>query len=161
MRRAHQTLARHQIPLASNQVKYSLLDRRIESNGVLEAAKELGVTVMAYSPLEQGVLSGKFHDDPKLIKSTPGPRKMLSAFRASGLERSRPLIEELKKIAAAHSATPSQVALAWLVQFHGETVVAIPGATKVKHVEENIGANELALSKEELARLDELSSGYK
>jgi len=159
-RKACAALAVRGLPLASNQVKYSLLDRRIEKNGVLAAAKELGVTIIAFSPLEQGLLSGKFHDDPKLVEQIKGPRKWLPAFRRSGLEKSRPLIEELKKIAAAHGSTPSQVALAWLVTFHGDTVVAIPGATKTRHVEENVGAMKLTLSPQELQRLDELSQRF-
>jgi aryl-alcohol dehydrogenase-like predicted oxidoreductase len=139
---------------------YSLLDRRIESNGVLAAAKELGITIIAYSPLAQGLLSGKFHEDPSLIQGRTGPRRFQSAFRARGLERSRPLIEELRKIATAHGVTPSQVALRWLTQFHGDTVVVIPGATKRRHAEENVGAMELTLSQDELRRIDELSRQY-
>ncbi|MGZ3688229.1 MAG: aldo/keto reductase [Bdellovibrionota bacterium] len=157
MRRAHAALAGRGLPLVSNQMKYSLLDRRIEKNGVLAAAKELGTTIIAYSPLEQGLLSGKFHDDPGLIKQRVGPRKWMPGFSAKGLARSRPLIEELKKIATAHGVTASQVALAWLVSFHGDTVVAIPGATKLRHVEENVGAMNLKLSSLELKRVDELS----
>ena len=156
-RRAHAALQKHGQALAANQVKYSLLDRHIESDGTLAACKELGVTVIAYSPLEQGLLSGKFHRDPSLLKGV-GIRKFTPAFRS--LERSRPLIDELTKIAQAHGATESQVALAWLVQFSGDCVVAIPGATKVKHVDENVGAMRLTLSATELQRLDELSRGY-
>ncbi|MFL5263120.1 MAG: aldo/keto reductase [Anaeromyxobacteraceae bacterium] len=157
MRRAHGALAKRGIPLASNQMQYSLLDRRIERNGVLAAAKELGVTIIAYSPLAQGILSGKFHDDPSLIRRAPGPRRFMPAFRARGLARTRPLVTELKAIAAAHGATPSQVALAWLVTFHGDTVVAIPGATRPHHARESAAAMGLALSPRELERLDELS----
>ncbi len=157
LRRAHAALAKRGLVLASNQVKYSLLDRRIETNGVLAAAKELGVTVIAYSPLEQGLLSGKFHRDPSLIKRAPGPRRWMPGFRPSGLARSRPLIDALEEIARAHGATSSQVALAWLLTFHGETVVAIPGATKTSHVDENVGAMRLVLGKAELERLDALS----
>lgn len=156
-RRAHAALQKHGLALAANQVKYSLLDRRIEKNGTLAAAKELGVTIIAYSPLEQGLLSGKFHRDPSLLKGV-GMRKWTPGFR--NLEKSRSLIDELAKIAKAHGATESQVALAWLVTFHGDTVVAIPGATKVKHVEENVGAMKLVLSKTELDRLDELSRAF-
>jgi aryl-alcohol dehydrogenase-like predicted oxidoreductase len=140
-------------------MRYSLLDRRIERNGVLAAAKELGITVIAYSPLAQGILSGKFHDDPALVASS-GVRRYTKEFRAGGLEKSKPLIEELKSIAKAHGATPSQVALAWTVQFHGETVVAIPGATKERHVADNVGAMQLDLSQSELGKLDELSRRY-
>lgn len=154
MRRACAALATKGLALASNQMKYSLLDRRIERNGVLAAAKELGITIIAYSPLEQGLLTGKFHDDPSSIS---GPRKVLPAFRSQGLEKSRPLVEELGRIARAHGSTPSQVALAWLVRFHGDTVVAIPGASKPKHADENVGAMVLELSAKELERLDLLS----
>lgn len=160
LRRAHAALARRGLPLATNQVKYSLLDRRIESNGTLAAAKELGVTIIAYSPLEQGLLSGKFHRDPSLLAGT-GYRRWRPAFRASGLARSRPLIDELEQVAQAHGATSSQVALAWLLTFHGDAVVAIPGATKTRHVEENVGAMGLTLSRKELERLDELSRPFR
>lgn len=157
MRAFHAALARRGIPLVSNQMPYSLLDRRIESNGVLDAAKELGITLIAYSPLAQGLLSGKFHDEPELIRKSPGPRKFLPSFRPRGLAKTRPLVDELRKIATAHGATASQVALNWLIHFHGDTVVAIPGATKRRHAEENVGAMGFTLSKDELRRIDELS----
>ncbi len=160
MRRAHAALAARGLPLASNQVRYSLLDRRIESNGAMAAAKELSVTIIAYSPLAQGVLTGAYHDDPAYIRRRPGPRKLMGSFRSKGLERSRPLIEELKRIAAAHGATPSQVALAWLCRFHGDTVVVIPGASRPSQAVENLGAMDLALSKRELERIDELSRPF-
>jgi aryl-alcohol dehydrogenase-like predicted oxidoreductase len=128
MRRAHAALAKRGLVLASNQVRYSLLDRRVESNGTLAAARDLGVTIIAYSPLEQGLLTGKYHQDPQYVRSRPGPRKWMGRFRAQGLERSRPLIEELRKIASAHGATSGQVALAWLFQFN-RNVVVIPGAS--------------------------------
>ncbi|ATB33276.1 aldo/keto reductase [Melittangium boletus] len=160
MRAMHAALARRGVPLVSNQMPYSLLDRKIESKGVLAAAKELGITIIAYSPLAQGLLSGKFHDDPSLIKSRVGPRKYLPSFRASGLEKSRPLIEELKKAATAHGVTPSQVALNWLATFHGDTVVVIPGATKRRHAEENVGSMGFTLSSEQSHRIDELSQRF-
>lgn len=160
MRRAHAALAKHGIPLASNQIRYSLLDRKVEANGILAAAKELGVTLIAYSPLEQGLLSGKFHDDPTLVSKLQGLRRFMPWYRSSGLRKSQPLIDELKAIAQAHSVTPSQVALAWLLQFHGDTVVAIPGATKEKHAEENVGAMSLKLTPDELRRIDEKSRRY-
>jgi aryl-alcohol dehydrogenase-like predicted oxidoreductase len=160
MRRAHAALAARRIPLASHQVKYSLLDRRIESDGTLAAAKELGVTIIAYSPLAQGLLTGRYHEDPGYVRTRPGPRKWMRPFSAKGLERSRPLIEELRRIAAAHGATMGQVALAWLCQFHGDTVVVIPGASRATQAEENAGALELRLSRGELDRIDELSRQF-
>lgn len=87
------------VRLAANQVKCSLLDRRIESNGVLETARWPWVRRSSrthHSPLHQGLLSGKFHDDPSLIRSRPGPRRFGSGFRRRGLERSRPVIEALR-----------------------------------------------------------------
>jgi aryl-alcohol dehydrogenase-like predicted oxidoreductase len=160
MRRAHAALANYGLPLASNQVKYSLLDRRAESNGTLAVAKELGVTIIAYSPLEQGLLTGKYHQNAKYIRTRPGPRKWMSRFRAQGLERSRPLIEELGRIALAHSATSGQIALAWLYQFH-QNVVVIPGASRIEQAVENQGALELTLSLHELDRLDQLSRQFR
>ncbi len=161
MRRAHAALASRGLPLASNQVRYSLLDRSVERSGVLEAARALGVTLIAYSPLAQGLLSGKFHDDPSLVRRAPGPRKWMRAFGEKGLARSRPLVDELRAIAAAHGATPSQVALSWVTSFHGDAIVAIPGATRLGHVEENVGAMRLALSDLEARRLDERSRAFR
>lgn len=160
MRAAHQALQKHGLSLASNQMPYSLLDRRIEKNGVMAAAKELGISIIAYSPLAQGILSGKFHDDPNLIRASAGPRKFMPAFRKSGMEKSRPVVEALKQIAQAHGSSPAQVALAWVLQFHGDAVVAIPGATKRSHVDVNVGAMSLKLSAAELARLDEVSRRF-
>jgi aryl-alcohol dehydrogenase-like predicted oxidoreductase len=156
MRRAHAELARHGLALASNQVKYSLLDRHAELNGTLAAARELDVTIIAYSPLEQGLLTGKYHRNPDYVRARPGPRKWMRRFRAHGLERSRPLIEELGRIATAHGATSGQIALAWLFQFH-PNVVVIPGASRVEQAVENLGAMELTLSPHELDKLDQLS----
>lgn len=160
MRAAHAALAERGVPLATNQMRYSLVDRSIESNGVLAAARELGVTIIAYSPLGQGVLSGKFHRDPQLIASRPGPRKMLPAFRARGLEKSRPLVEALEAIGAAHGATPAQVALAWVLQVHGDAVVAIPGATRPSQVTDHLAAMGLRLTEAEMRKLDELSRPF-
>jgi aryl-alcohol dehydrogenase-like predicted oxidoreductase len=138
-------------------VRYSLLDRGIERNGVLDTAKELGITIIAYSPLAQGILSGKYHAEPDSIKQRAGPRKHMSRFKRKGLEQSAPLVEELKRIASAHDATPSQVALHWLLRFHGSTVVAIPGAYTAEQARENAGAMKLELSQEELHRIHEIS----
>lgn len=160
MRRAHKELAAFGLPLASNQVKYSLLHRRIESNGLLEAAKELGITIIAYSPLAQGLLSGKFHDDPSLVRNRIGWRKYTPSYWPSGMRKSATVVQELKRLAGKYAATPSQVALNWLVSFHGETVVAIPGATKVAQAKDNVGALNVKLTREELDRLDEVSRPF-
>ena len=135
MAKAGAALEAEGLPLASNQVHINLLDRSIESNGVLEAARRHGVTLIAYSPLGQGVLTGRFHDDPTRVKALKwGRRSRLTPtsrfLTEEGLKRSAPLIAELRDVAAAHDATPGQVALAWLVTYYGDTVVAIPGASR-------------------------------
>lgn len=158
MRRAHAALASHGIPLASNQVKVSLLNRHIEANGTLKVAKRLGMTIIAWSPLEMGILTGKFHKDPGLLKSRPAGRRL---FLRIQLARSRRLVKGLEEIASANGVTPAVVALSWLVNFYGDTVVAIPGATKLSQAEQNMQANELKLSEREMAHLDELSSKFK
>jgi aryl-alcohol dehydrogenase-like predicted oxidoreductase len=160
-RRAHAALAKYGIVLASNQVKYSLLDRGVESNGTVAAARELGVTLIAYSPLEQGLLTGKYHQDREYVRKRPGPRKWMGRFRAQGLERSRPLIEELSKIASAHGASAAQVALAWLYQFNKDLAVVIPGASRLDQAVENRGALEVILSPKELDRLDQMSRQFR
>jgi aryl-alcohol dehydrogenase-like predicted oxidoreductase len=154
MRRAHAALAKRGLPLAVNQVRYSLLSREIERNGILETAKELGVTIIAYTPLARGLLSGKYHKNPELLKRISGWRK---ASIQRHLERSRELINAMDEIATASGATIAQVALNWLINFNGEIVVTIPGATKVRQAEENAGAMNLRLSDDEIARLDDLS----
>ncbi|OEH92773.1 aldo/keto reductase [Bacillus solimangrovi] len=157
MREAHQVLANHGYPLVSNQVKYSLVDRRIEKDGTLDAAKELGITLIAYSPLEQGLLTGKFHKNPDLIKKMSGPRKHFSTFKPATLERTKPLIDLLDRLADEYNVTTSQIALNWLIHFHEDTVVAIPGATKKHHAEENIGTLTFKLSQEHLDEIDMVS----
>jgi aryl-alcohol dehydrogenase-like predicted oxidoreductase len=160
MRSAWKTLQKSGISLVSNQVQYSLLQRKIESNGILETAKELGITIIAYSPLAQGMVTGKFHDNPDLLKNI-GLRRFSSQFKPKGMEKSRPVAEMVKKLAVKYNATPSQVALNWLIHFSGNTVVAIPGATKATHAAENTGAMKFVLSKEDMHLLDEVSKNYK
>jgi aryl-alcohol dehydrogenase-like predicted oxidoreductase len=158
MRRAHAALAKQGLPLVSNQMRYSLLDRRIESNGVMAAAKTLGITIIAYSPLEQGLLTGRFHDDPTSLKQVSLPRRM--QLRRAGLERSRPVVTLLREIARAHGVTAAQIALAWLLQFHGDTVVAIPGASSVRQAQSNADAMNVKLTQTELRQLDEASRRF-
>jgi len=157
MRESHESLQARGHVLASNQVRYSLLDRRIEQNGVLETAQELGITVIAYSPLDQGILTGKYHRDPEARRRLTGPRKLLKSFRPEGLERSRPLVDVLERVAEAHGASAAQVALAWTVRRHGSSVVAIPGASSVRQAESNAAAGRLALSDDEIREIDEVS----
>ena len=158
MRRAHAALAKRGLPLAVNQMRYSLLHREIETNGVLETAKELGVTIVAYTPVARGLLSGKYHKNPELLEKMTGLRKNMMK---RDLERTRPLITVMDGIASHHNATIAQVALNWLIHFNGEVVVTIPGATKVIQAQEAAGAMKFVLTLDELARLAEASHQLK
>ena len=161
MKRAYVALDRRGHKLVSNQVVYNILNRKIESNGIMDTARELGVTIIAYSPLAQGLVSGKFHEDRELIKKRTGSRKYMNTFKQEGLLKSQPVINQLKNIAEEYHATPSQVALNWLINYHGDMVVAIPGATKISQAEENTSAMNITLSAEHLSMLDRVSIGYK
>ncbi len=157
---AARVLRQHGLPLASNQVRYSLLDRRIESNGVLDAAREEGATIIAYSPLAQGILSGKFHRDPETLHRLGRPRSLQRAFRPSGLRKSAPVVKALESIAAARQVTTAQVALRWLLDAHGDAVVAIPGARSVSQARDNAGTMGFTLSTSEIEALDRVSRRY-
>ncbi len=137
-------------PVLSNQVRFSLVDRAPERQLVPWAQKE-GRIVIAYSPLGQGVLSGKYQ-----TASPANFRRFRSGFSTEARARREPLIAALREIADAHRATPAQVALAWLVQ--KPNVVAIPGASTVRQVEENAAAADIALAADQVARLDSLSA---
>lgn len=143
--------------LASNQVRYNLMARQIESNGILQEAKARGISIIAWSPLEQGMLSGRFHRDASSANKLPWMRRGALQFQKGRIEKSRPLIESLERIAAQHKASPTQVALSWLINAHGDTVVAIPGASSVAQVKQNAGALTLQLSAAEHQEIDEKS----
>ena len=158
MRRAHAQLQKRGLPLAVNQMEYSLINRNIESDGVLDTARELGVTIVAYTPLGYGLLTGKYHRDPSLLeRAAPFRRRMLTEM----LEPTRPLVKALEEIGKKYDAIPGQVALNWVIHFQGESVVTIPGATKAEHARESAGAMKFRLTDDELARLDELSKKFK
>jgi aryl-alcohol dehydrogenase-like predicted oxidoreductase len=147
MIKAHEVLEEWGIPLAANQVQFSLLKRDIETNGVLEAARDLGVTIIAYTPLGQGVLTGKLHSDPELLQNMPRFRR----FRLRGkLEKTRSLIETLESIALEQNATAAQITLNWTTNYHDDTVVAIPGSSKPYQAEQNAKSMMIHLSSEQM-----------
>ncbi|GAA5042834.1 aryl-alcohol dehydrogenase-like predicted oxidoreductase [Thermocatellispora tengchongensis] len=157
MRTAAVVLAAHGLTLASNQVQISLLHRDVERDGTLRTARELGVTLIAYSPLRSGLLTGKFHENPELVRKLPRVRRLMGGFSPAGLKRTAPLVAELNAIGKAYGVSAGQVALAWLTGFYGDTVVAIPGASKPRHVEESAAVLDLELTERELDRLAGLS----
>ena len=157
MIKAHEILADKGHVLASNQVNYSLIKRKIESNGVLDTAKELGISIISWSPLQSGILTGRFHENRDQTESLLLGRKMMSR---GGLKKSQKLIDAMGLIAESHEATIAQVALNWLINFHGDTVVAIPGSTKPRQAEQNGQVMNFKLTKTELNDLEELSRDF-
>lgn len=149
MRRAHTALAQRGIPLASNQVEYSLIHRDPEQNGVLAACRELNVTLIAYSPLAMGLLTGKF--TPEQPPSGLRGRR----YRRDRLVRLQPLIARMREIGARYGdKTPAQVALNWLIC---KETVPIPGAKNARQARDNAGALGWRLNAEEVAALDAAS----
>ena len=157
-RRAHEALNKRGLGLASNQVQFSLAHRQIETNGVLEAAKDLGVTIIAWSPVASGLLTGKFHQSPEVLQNTPLARRINLRRQ---LKKTKPLVDAMDEMAKRHGVSITQVALNWTVNFHGDSVVAIPGASQPKHAEEAAGVMSFRLTDEEMARLDELSRQFR
>jgi aryl-alcohol dehydrogenase-like predicted oxidoreductase len=149
MRTAHAALAAHGIPLASNQVEYSLLHRQPEVNGLLAACRELGVTLIAYQPLAGGALTGKYASG---ARPTGLRRFMMPYFRGRGLEAIAPVVALLRQIGEKYSRTPGQVALRWLIQQDG--VLPIPGAKSGSQAAENAGALSFELTLAEMEALD-------
>jgi aryl-alcohol dehydrogenase-like predicted oxidoreductase len=136
-------------PVLSNQVQFSLIRRGPESE-LLPWAQQNGRVIIAYSPLGQGLLSGRYQ------KAVPRNfRRARSAFSAESRARLEPLIAALREIGSKHGATEAQVALAWLIR--KPNVVAIPGASSVRQLEENVAAVDINLTADEDARLGALA----
>lgn len=135
VRLAHRVLADEGVVLASNQVSYSLLERSVEKNGVLDACRELGVTLIAYSPLAMGALSGKYRSG---APRASGVRAWLPHFGARRLRRIEPLLGLLEEIAKRKGRTVPEVALRWLVE--DPAVLPIPGAKNAAQARTNAGA---------------------
>ena len=149
MRQAHQILAGRGVPLAANQMQYSLLARQIEQNGVLQAARELNVTILAYSPLAQGLLTGKYRVEA--YQPPTGARRLDPRFSQSGLQNLSPVVQALTQIGEQYGRTPAQVALNWLIA--QGNVIPIPGAKTAEQVRQNAGALGWSLADSEMAQL--------
>jgi aryl-alcohol dehydrogenase-like predicted oxidoreductase len=139
----------------SNQVRYSLVSRSPERE-LIPFAEANDHIVIAYSPLGQGLLSGRYHRD-----SRPTNRVRIASplFLPDNLERAADLIAALREVASAHSATPAQIALAWAI--HSPAVVAIPGASSVEQMESNAAAAEIELTDDEYQALQAASDRFR
>ena len=145
---AYSSLARHNIPLASNQVHYSLLSREVEKNGTLARCKELGIRLIAYSPIEKGLLSGKYSPD------TPPPGSRAASYSGI-LPKIAPLLKVMTEIGQDHGGkSNAQVALNWTIC---KGALPIPGAKHAEQAQQNAGALGWKLTDDEVARLDETS----
>jgi aryl-alcohol dehydrogenase-like predicted oxidoreductase len=156
MRQASQILAKKEVPLAVNQVQYSLLYRKIETKGILATAKELGVTILAYSPLAQGLLTGKY--SPESQNLPDGARKVDPRFKKEGLEKIAPILRVMQELGAKYQKTPAQVALNWLIA-QGD-VIPIPGAKTAAQAIENAGALGWSLEAREVTQLEQMSRSW-
>jgi aryl-alcohol dehydrogenase-like predicted oxidoreductase len=150
MKKAHDTLAKRNIPLICNEVEFNLIKREPMRNGVLEYCQELGVTVIAYRPLTSGLLSGKYSTDtmPALVRG--------QVFSKPQMKNWIPLLETVQRIADEQGKTTGQVALNWVIC---KGAIPIPGATSPEHVKENAGAMDWRLSEKDMAALDEAGKG--
>ncbi|MGH7610581.1 MAG: aldo/keto reductase [Candidatus Dormibacteria bacterium] len=133
-------------PVLSNQVQYSLLHRQPERE-LLPYAEQHQRVILAYSPLAQGILGGRYRSG----RSPAGLRRHRLIFSDAALDAAEPLLEVLREVAAGHGVTPAQVALAYLLS-HPQ-VVAIPGAKSVAQLEANVAAAELLLTTDEVLAL--------
>jgi len=136
----------------SDQVEYSLVSRSPEAD-LLPFAESHGRAVIAYSPLAQGLLSGRYHGTSR---PTDSLRTASSYFHPENIRRTEPLIGVLREVAHAHSATPAQIALAWVIRH--PVVAAIPGASSIEQLEENVAAAEIRLADDEYQALQSVSA---
>ena len=157
MKRAHDRLASHGVSLASNQVEYSLLQRAPETNGVLEACRDLGVTLIAYSPIAKGLLTGKY--GPGGDRPSGLVRRIGRAFGAQNLKKIEPVLNILREIGEAHNKQPAQVALNWLIT--QRSTFPIPGAKNELQARQNAGALGWGMIGEEAEKLQLATLGWR
>lgn len=151
MQRAITTLARYDIPLASNQVEFHLLNRRVEKNGLLARCQELGVRLIAYSPLAMGLLTGKYSAENP-------PAGMRGSRYAAILKEIQPLIHLMTEIGQDYGGkSPAQIALNWVIC---KGALPIPGAKNARQAEMNAGAAGWRLTAEQVKALDEASDKF-
>ncbi len=148
IRRAH---AVH--PIAALQTEYSLWSRDPEDE-ILPTVRELGIGFVAYSPIGRGFLSGRFKTIDDLEPTDY--RRLSPRFQGENFNRNLDLVRRIEEIARDKGVTPAQLALAWVLA-RGNDIVPIPGSKSIGHLEENVAAAEIALTSEELARINEVA----
>ena len=150
LRRAHAVQ-----PVTAVQNEYSLWWREAETNGILDACDELGIGFVPYSPLGRGFLTGAINKHTKIAESDF--RATVPRFAPEAMEKNQAFVDLLKRVAEEKSATPAQIALAWLLA-QRPYIVPIPGTTKLHRLEENIAATNVELTAADLHEIDESAS---
>jgi aryl-alcohol dehydrogenase-like predicted oxidoreductase len=150
IRRAHAVQ-----PITAIQNEYSLWTRGPESNGVLQACEELGIGFVPYSPLGKGFLTGAMNANTKLANDDF--RSLLPRFTPEAMQANQALVDLLGRIAIRKDATPAQIALAWLLA-QRPWIVPIPGTKRRERLEENLGAADVDLTKDDLAEIEHAAS---
>lgn len=148
IRRAHE-----EHPLTAVQTEYSLWSRHVEGE-ILETLRELGISLVSYSPLGRGFLTGRFQSPDDL--PADDWRRHNPRFQGENFQKNLNLVGEVERLANEKGVTPAQLAFAW-VSHQGEDVVPIPGTTRPDHLDENIDAIGVSLSQSELDRIDEIA----
>lgn len=160
MRRAAARLSRYNVPLAANEVHYSLLHRLPETNGVLDTCRELNVALIAYRPLESGLLRTPANKPISTVQPARRSARIPLPGQRNRQEQFTRLQQTLATIADCHNQTVSQVALNWLLR-KDDLIIPIPGSTSVNHVLENLGTLDWTLSDDEFAEIDRVSALWK
>jgi aryl-alcohol dehydrogenase-like predicted oxidoreductase len=142
-------------PIAALQSEYSIFSRDIETTQ-LPGVRETGASLVAYSPLGRGMLTGAFTRDRKPGKGDFRSARFQPRFAEGAYEANLDLVEEVKAVAGQIGATPSQVALSWVLG-RGDDIITIPGTTKLANLEANLGALAVTLSADQLDRLNTLA----
>ena len=149
MQRAQTVLIREGISLATNQVEYNLLNRTIEKNGLMQAAKDMGIRIIAYSPLAMGILTGKYNEE------NPPAGFRSQRYHRQFLRQIKPLLLEMGRIGVAHDGkSTAQVAINWVI---AKGAIPIPGAKNLEQAQQNLEAANWTLTPSEIALLDTLS----
>ena len=153
VRRAHAVQ-----PVTALQNEYSLWTRGPETNGILDACEELGIGLVAYSPLGKGFLTGAMDKDTKIAANDF--RAMLPRFTPAAMAANQALVDLLRRLGAQKKATPAQIALAWLLA-RKSWIVPIPGTTKLSRLEENLGAAAVALTAADLVEIEQAAAAIR
>jgi len=140
------------------QIEFSPFTPNIKTNGILAACRELGISVVCYSPLGRGLLTGKLDTNTKF--ETGDFRGMLGRFQGEALKENLKFVGTLEEFAAKKNCTPGQLCLAWVIA-QGHDFIALSGTKREKYLRENVGALDVTLTEEDIKELDEIVNNFK